>query len=114
MLLLVLAARELVDGQRLADDAPDRHTRVQARVRVLEDHLHLAAEAAQFAALDLRQVGAFEHHVAGGRAGELEDGLAGRALAAAGFAHEPERLAALTSKLTPSTALARRRPCAGR
>ncbi len=93
-LLLLLAAGQLVDGQGLADDAADRHTRVQARVGVLEDHLHFPAEAAKLTALHLRQVGAFEIDLPGSRAGQLEDCLPGRALAAPRFADEPEGLTA--------------------
>jgi len=84
-----------MDGQGLANDAPDRHTRVQARVRVLEDHLHLPAEAAEFAALQLREVLALEVHLTAGRPGELQDRLARGALATTGLTHEAERLATL-------------------
>ena len=42
-----LAARALpVDAERVADDLADALARVERRVRVLEDHLHLAAERA--------------------------------------------------------------------
>ena len=43
-LALALARLELVDRERLADDRADRLARVQRRVRVLEDHLHLAPQ----------------------------------------------------------------------
>ena len=36
---------ELVDHQRLADDRADRHARVERRVRILEDDLHVARAA---------------------------------------------------------------------
>ena len=39
--------RELVDGQRLADDRADRHARIERGERVLEDDLHVAAERAE-------------------------------------------------------------------
>src|SRR3546814_5098147 len=45
-LLALLRSRDTVDEQRLADDIADRHARIQRRVRVLEDDLHLAAEGA--------------------------------------------------------------------
>ena len=53
-------------------------------VRVLEDDLQLAAQAAQARAVSSRQrsVPPYEH-AAGGRLHELEDGVAGRRLAAA-------------------------------
>src|SRR6187549_4209768 len=84
-----------MDGQRLADNAADRHTRVQTRVGVLEDHLHLAPEAAKVAALHLRQVRAFEHDGPGGGTRQLEHSLSGSAFAASGLADEAERFAAL-------------------
>ena len=49
-LLLLATPRQVMDLEWLADDAADGHTRVQACVRVLEDHLHLAAHPAQIAA----------------------------------------------------------------
>src|SRR5579885_774252 len=41
------AARELVDVDPLADDRPHAHPRIQRRVGILEDELHLAAQQAQ-------------------------------------------------------------------
>ena len=38
---------EAVRVDRLRDDLPDGHARVERRVRVLEDHLHVPALAAQ-------------------------------------------------------------------
>ena len=43
---------DVVDAERLADDAPDRHPRVQARVGVLEDHLHPAPHLPELLALE--------------------------------------------------------------
>ena len=73
----------------------DRHARVQGRVGVLEDHLHLAAHAAQVAAAQLGQLCAAEVDAAGGGLVELEDGAAGGGLAAAGLADEAQGLARL-------------------
>ena len=67
---------------------------VQARVRVLEDHLHPLALLAQAAALEVGEVAALVQHAARGGPDELQDGAAGGALAAAALAHEAERLAA--------------------
>ena len=50
---VLLALVEVVDIQRLTDDVLDRHTGVQGRVGVLEDHLHLLAETADVLAGDL-------------------------------------------------------------
>jgi hypothetical protein len=47
---------DAVDAQRFADDASHRHTRVQRRVGVLEDDLHLPAQLAQVLLLELEHV----------------------------------------------------------
>ena len=54
------AAREPVQPDRLADDLPAGHARVERRVRVLEDDVHLAPERPQLAAREVRDVGAVE------------------------------------------------------
>src|SRR5579859_1015742 len=94
-LLLFPAPRQIVNLQWLADDAADRHARVQARVRVLEDHLHLAAHLAQLAAAQRGQVFAEEIHGAARRLVELQDRPAGRALTAPGLTDQAEGLAPL-------------------
>ncbi len=86
---------QIVDLQRLGDDVADRHARVQRRVGVLEDHLHLAAHLAHLAAVQLGQVLAVEDDLAAGRLVELQDGAAGGGLAAAGLADQAEGLALL-------------------
>ena len=48
--LLFGAARELVNLDSLADDRAHLHPRVERRVRVLEDELHLAPERTQLGA----------------------------------------------------------------
>src|SRR5690606_29080714 len=88
-----LALVEAVDRERLADDLPHAHARVQAREGVLEDHLHPATEASEFAALELRELGTGEVHSAVRRPVELEDGATGGGLAATGLTHEPQRFA---------------------
>ena len=75
------------------DDRADGQARVQRRVRVLEDHLHIAALAAQLARARRRQFHAHELDRAGRRLVELEDGPSDRRLAAAGLADQAERLA---------------------
>src|SRR6202521_387937 len=93
-LLLFTAARQIVNLEWLADDAADRHARVQARVWVLEDHLHLAAHLAQLPATPRGQVFAEEVHGAARRLVELQDRPTRRALAAPGFTDQAEGLAA--------------------
>ena len=85
--------RELVDHQRLADDRPDRHPWIQRCVRVLEDDLHLLAEGAQRALVERGDVLALEGDFARGRLDQSQDRAAGGGFAAAGLAHEPQRLA---------------------
>src|SRR5215470_3743561 len=94
--LLTRAAvrRQLVDDQSLADDRSHRHPRIQRRVRVLEDDLHLLAQRAQGALVERRDVLALERDFARGRLDQSQDRAARRGLAAAGLAHQPERLAA--------------------
>ena len=79
--------------ERLGDDRADGHARVEARLRVLEDHLHLRPQRPQRAALEPGDVAALELDRAGGRIVEPQDRAAGGGLAAAGLADEPERLA---------------------
>ena len=47
---------ELVDHERLTDDRAHRHPRIERRVGVLEDDLHLLAERAQRALVERRDV----------------------------------------------------------
>src|SRR4029450_5411545 len=63
-------------------------------VWILEDHLHLAPDRPQLVLAELREVAPLEDDLAARRALELENTAAGRGLAAARLAHEPERLAA--------------------
>ena len=82
-----------VHDERLADDVADRHAGVERGVRILEDDLHLPPHPAHLLATDLGQLDTLEAHRARGRLEELEDAVAGRRLARAGLADEPERLA---------------------
>ena len=90
---LLLAGRDLVHGEWLADDASNRHARIQRRVRVLEDDLHLAAQRPHPRPVVVRDVLAAQLDGSGGRLDQLQRGLAGRRLSASALAHEPQRLA---------------------
>ena len=84
--------------------SPTRHPRIQRRVRVLEDHLHVAAAARAALALQLRDVLAVEASRAAGRL-EAAAGCAGRVdLPQPDSPTRPSVSPAATSKLTPSTA----------
>ena len=79
--------------------------RIQRRVGVLEDDLHVPAHRPQVRVRHGGQLLAVEPHRAGRRLVQLQDGPAGGGFPAAGFADQAERLARIeVSKLTPSTA----------
>ena len=86
-------AGNAVDQQGLADDGARRHARVERAERVLEDHLHLAAEGAHLRLGELRYVRAAEADGAGGGFHQAHHGARHGGLAAAGFADEAEGLA---------------------
>ncbi len=94
------AAQRRVGLDRLDDLRTDLHDRVQAGGRLLEDHADAPAAHRAHAGLGQReQVVAIQPHVAAGHAAVVGQQTHQRerrhALAAAGFADERERLAAL-------------------
>ena len=85
-----------VDLERLADDVADRHPRVQRRVRVLHDHLDVAAQPAQLASRTSRTCpGPRSTAVPAVGFSRPHQQLGQRGLAAAGLADDAERLALL-------------------
>src|SRR4029077_5279779 len=84
---------EAVDLQRLADDRRHREPRIERRIGVLEDDLHVAAQSPQRLAVEAGDIGALEPDLAGTGLDQPQDAAAGRRLAAARLAHQPERLA---------------------
>ena len=90
----LLAALHAVDLERRPDDLTDRLARVQRRVRILEDHLHLAPQRPQLALRDRRDVAAVEADRAACWIEEPQDQPCCRRLPAAGFAHDAQGLAA--------------------
>ncbi|MGY4426760.1 hypothetical protein ACVWY2_009209 [Bradyrhizobium sp. JR6.1] len=74
--------------------SPIRRRRIERGDRVLKDQLHAPAHLAQRLALQGGEVVAVEQHLAGDRLAQLQHGAAERGLAAAGFADQPQRLAA--------------------
>ncbi len=80
---------------RLGDDLPDGHARVERRVGILEDHLHVLPRAAQLRAGQLRDVDVPEHHAPARRFHEPQHRAAERRLAASRLSDEPERFARL-------------------
>src|SRR5207247_9322950 len=93
-LLALLPGRvQAVDVERLRDDLPDGLAWVQRGERVLEDDGQLPAHPAEPGARHVEEVLALEDDVALVRLDEPEDRAAQRGLAAAGLAHQPQRLA---------------------
>ena len=80
--------------QRLGDDLADGHARIQRSQGILEDHLHIAAQAAQFAGFGLEDVGlAHPQSAAVARRNHADHRPRQGGLAAAGFADHAQRFA---------------------
>ena len=86
---------ELMHIQRLPDNIFDRHARVQRRIRVLEDHLHLLAHVGDVLCRDRLAV---EDDLACRRLIEPQNRASDGRLAAAGLADQTQRLAAPDGK----------------
>ena len=82
------AGGELVDRQAFPDDRADRHPRIQAGERVLEDDLDPPAQAAAAPWLQRADVDAVELNLAGRRLDEAQDAAPERRLAAARLADD--------------------------
>src|SRR5262249_28117134 len=83
---------DVVDLERLGDDRADGQPRVQARVGILKDDLHVAPHPAEVAGLRGGEVPTLEPDRARRRLVQLQDRPANGGLARAGLAHQPERL----------------------
>src|SRR5262249_37989009 len=83
---------QVVHAERLRDDLPHGHARVERRVRVLKDDLQLPAHFAHPPSGEARDVLPVEDDLSVGRLEELDHGAAERRLSAAGLADEAERL----------------------
>jgi len=70
--------------------ARHRQPRIERGVGILEDDLHVAAQRAQRLAVEPRDLGALEPDLAGTGLDQPQDAAAGRRLAAARFAHQPQ------------------------
>ena len=105
--LQFLSARQTVGDQRLGDDVQHGHARVQRRVGVLEDHLHVPADLPQPALVQLgdvdRCVGGLELEIdraVGGLDG-TQDAPAQSRLAAAGLAYQAKCLPFVDVEVDP-------------
>ena len=66
-------ADELKRLQRLADDLPDRHARIQRGIRVLKDHLQMTPRAAQLALRQMRQIASTKDHLPARRLSQTQE-----------------------------------------
>lgn len=85
--------RQPVHVDALGDDVGDRHAWVEARVRVLEDHLRILAKRHEVRATQARDVLPLEPHDAVGELGEPQDAAGAGRLAAARLAGQAHALA---------------------
>jgi hypothetical protein len=69
-----------MNKQRLGDDVFHPVTGIEGGERILENDLHVAAEAAHFAGAGGEQVAAFEVNAAGGGLNQPQDQASERAL----------------------------------
>ncbi len=90
---LLFPSDDAVCDGRLADDVDDAHPRVERRVGILEDHLHLELLLARRLALEMRQRQAAPVALARGERQQSDGETAERRLAAAGLADEADHLA---------------------
>ena len=79
--------------QRLAHDLANRHARIEASERVLEDDLQIPSQRAQRTFGQLPERLPHPHDATGGGSQQLQRGAHEGRLAAAGFTHHAERLA---------------------
>ena len=86
--------RQLVNDQGFADDRADAHARIERGVRVLKDDLDVAAQDAKLAGIQRSDILAFETYLARGRFDQAKHAASGGRFTAAGFAYQPEGLAA--------------------
>src|SRR5258708_22490636 len=86
------AAGIAMDAQGIGDDGSHPLAGVQRRVRVLEDHLHVAADRPERAPGEPRDVLAVEDDRSAGQLLQPDDATAEGGFAAAGLADQAERL----------------------
>jgi hypothetical protein len=85
-------------AHRFTDDLANRHTRRKARIRILEDHLHLGTHPPQVLSGYLCKVFAVEKNRAVGYVVQAQNRASYRRFTAAALADEPHRGAAFNFK----------------
>src|SRR4051794_1470618 len=93
--LAPLCLRHSVDLQGRADDRPDPLPWIQARIRVLKDHLHLAPQRPQLSRPELRDVAALEDDRPVRWLEQADNRAPERRFPTTRPPHEPERLSRL-------------------
>ena len=88
-----------VNDQRLADDRADIHARIERSIRVLKDDLDVAAQQAKFIGPQRPNILAFKMDLARGRFDQAKHAASGGRFAAAGFADQTKRFAAVDMKI---------------
>src|SRR5204863_4091784 len=88
----LLTRADMVDDERLFDNLPHAHARIQRRVRILKDDLHVAPGMTKRVAREAEHVLSAKEHLASGRLDQPEDAAACRRFSAARLSNEPERL----------------------
>ena len=79
-----------VDCERLREDIPHLHTRIQRRVRILKNDLHLATNLTQLFPVERENVASFEIDVTGSRLDQTKQATSDCRLAAARFTDEAQ------------------------
>ena len=90
---LGLVGNEVVYLERLGDHLADGHLRIERLVRVLEDHLDVAAQGFLFFALGVRDIVALEDDLAGRWRFQSQQRQRQRRFAAAALADDGQNLA---------------------
>jgi len=87
-----------VHDERLGDDRGHVHARIQRRVRILKNDLHVAPHPAHVAGAESEDILTFEFDAARGRLDQSQDAAADGGLARSRLANETERLSAADSE----------------
>ena len=93
--LLLGRRTQAMDFHRFANDSAHRHLRVQRRIRVLENHLHLLAELTHVLFIQAANIDALIKNLAPCRFLKTKHSTSNRTLATARFSHKAEGFAAL-------------------
>src|SRR3954452_2223125 len=77
---------------RLGDDRQDRHSRIQARVWVLENDLHVTAQRSQLTARRMRNIVILKDDSSAGRFVQAQNAAADRRFSATRFTNKSQSL----------------------